>query len=332
MPALKTRRVSVLMPAYNAATTIAAAIRSMLAQSWTNLEMVVVDDGSTDATADIAEALGARDMRVRCIRQTNKGVAIALNAGLKACSGDYVARMDADDISLPWRIRRQVEFMDAHPDVAASGTAILPFQSRAPWIGLPTRMPTDDDGVRTRLLFNPPIMHPTAILRRSIVERDDFYATSMPQAQDYELWSRLALTQRLSNIPTVCLFYRRSANSISSGRRQEQQERARALRLRNLALLCGEEFAAYYGDSHAEMMERRYTPLALVEGMPSYVARLVAQAGMDRRVIENLWLGYCAGYIRAGGDGFRLYAKISPHLTHAAFLRMLAIVDLLQRS
>jgi len=303
--------VSVLIPAHNAATTLHASVRSILRQSWTNLEVIVVDDGSTDETTAVLERLATSDARVRRLHQPNQGVAAALNTGLRQCSGHYVARMDADDISLPWRIRRQVAFMERNPDVAASGTGILPFQTNPHRLGMPASFPQDDVGVRTRLMFNPPIMHPTAIIRRDIVDTDDFYDPGILEAQDYALWTRLARRHRLSNISDICVCYRRTTASISHSRREQQQSRARDLRLANLTTLCGHTFTARYAFSHAEMMARRFVGPSPLEHMPHYVKALLAMPGVSRRIVEDTWFGYCLAYARAGGNGAALFEAIS---------------------
>lgn len=322
-------QVSVLIPAHNAATTLHASVRSILRQSWTNLEVIVVDDGSTDETAAVVERLAASDTRVRLFHQPNQGIAAALNAGLRECSGRYVARMDADDISLPWRIRRQVDFMERHPTVAASGTGVLPFQNRPFRIGVPALFPEDSQGIHTRLMFNPPIMHPTAIIRREIVDTEEFYDSTMPEAQDYALWTRLARRHRLSNISDICLFYRRSSGSISQSRRAQQQARARELRLENLAALCGDAFAARHAPLHLEMMDRRFEQPSLLAEMPGYVEALLAMPGVSRRTVENTWFGYCLAYSRTGREAAALFAEVrSARMTERGLLlRALALLS-----
>lgn len=301
--------VSVLIPAYNAAATLAPALRSILTQTWRALEVVVVDDGSTDGTRTLLDDFARRDRRIRVVSKPNGGIVTALNHGWALCAGDYVARMDADDLSLPWRIGCQVRHMERNPALAASGTGILPFQARFPFVGLPARFPADDAGVRTRLLFNPPIMHPTAIFRRALLGSDAPYSSAMPQAEDYELWTRLAASHRLGNIPAVCLLYRRSMGSISQSRREDQACQATALRLRNLSSALGAEFAQRHADSHAELMLRRHAPDALVRGLPDYVETLLAQESLSSSVIAQVWLSYCASFRRQGGDGDRLYRQ-----------------------
>jgi len=298
------------MPAYNAAHTLKSSLLSILCQTWRCLEVVVINDGSTDETGKVLARIARKDSRVRVIERSNGGIVAALNQGWSECSGTYVARMDADDISLPWRLATQVAYMERHRDVAASGTGILPFQTGAPFLGLPARFPTDEAGIRTRLLFNPPIMHPTAIFRRSMLPAEAPYSTLMPQAEDYELWSRLASTHRYGNIGTIGLLYRRTASSISSMRRDEQLQQASALRIQNLARTIGDDFAIHHGAEHVELMARRHSPLELVDRLPNLVDELSASALLSWAVLRQVWFSYCLSLSRAGGHGSSLFGRV----------------------
>jgi hypothetical protein len=163
-------------------------------------------------------------------------------------------------------------------------------------------------GIRTRLLFNPPILHPTAIIRSSVICDGDFYDRTMPQAQDFELWSRLSREHRLGNISDICLLYRKAAGAISERLRGEQQARADAIRVANLIERCGSAFGERHMASHIEMMARRFEAPTPAEHMPGYVRDLLDQPGLSRAVIERTWLSYCIDYSRAGGDGAALLA------------------------
>lgn len=303
--------MSVLMPAYNAGKTLRWAIDSIVRQSWQALELIVVNDGSNDNTATVLADCARHDSRIRVVNRANGGIVAALNDGWQECTGDYVARMDADDFSMPWRLALQVGYMQRNPEIAASGTAILPFQAKLPLVGLPAHFPVDDVGIRTRLLFNPPIMHPTAIVRRSVFGTSVPYSTAMPQAEDYELWTRLAATHRLGNIRTLCLLYRRSATSISNSRRDEQMKQADTLRLRNLAHASGQAFASQHAERHLELMRRRHTPASLVASLPDYVTCLLEQPALSKAVVSRFWFSYCIDYTRAGGDGAALFRQVA---------------------
>ncbi|MFD1958687.1 glycosyltransferase family 2 protein [Novosphingobium panipatense] len=114
-------RVSVLLPCYNGAAYLEEAVRSILLQTFADFELIVVDDGSTDATADILARMGRRDPRLRVVRQPNGGIVAALNTAIAHARGEYIARMDADDVSFPERFAFQVAWLDAHPATVLVG-------------------------------------------------------------------------------------------------------------------------------------------------------------------------------------------------------------------
>ena len=206
--------VSVILPIYNGAAHLAEAIESVLTQSFRDLELIAIDDGSSDDSAAIARA--AADGRVRVIVQENRGLAATLNRGLELAGGRYVARQDHDDIALPGRLERQVAFLDAHPAVAMVGTwaAIL---GAADEPERHHRHPCDDAPLRFALLFDNPFVH-SSVMARTAVLRDVGGYTTDPARQppeDYELWSRVARGHEVANIPEVLQCYREVQGSMS---------------------------------------------------------------------------------------------------------------------
>lgn len=195
--------ITVLLPAYNAESFIAEAVMSILRQGYTNFELLIIDDGSTDRTGEILEDLAARDKRIALHRRENRGLIATLNEGLALCRTELVARMDADDIALPNRLAMQKDFMDAHPEVAVCGSdmvtqesgkmLVYPRQERCP----------------VACLFGSPLAHPTVIFRKSIVESLGGYGKEMLFAEDYDLWARIiASGLKMANIPQPLLVYR----------------------------------------------------------------------------------------------------------------------------
>jgi len=187
-------RVSVLIPAYNAESTIEAALASILRQSCADFEVVVVNDGSTDSTPCILESIRARDERVRLIHVEQGGIIRALNTGLSACEGEFVARMDADDISHPERLRLQVEMMDARPDISVCSCLICMFP-RANVLGGMERYerwlnslvaPAD---ISRDIFVESPVAHPSVMLRKKeLIEVGGYQEHGW--AEDYDLWLR----------------------------------------------------------------------------------------------------------------------------------------------
>ncbi|MCB9170786.1 MAG: glycosyltransferase family 2 protein [Flavobacteriales bacterium] len=207
-------RVSVLIPVFNKATFVKEAVRSVLDGSWKDLEVVAVDDASTDDSLRILEDIG--DRRIRIVRHaSNLGPAAAANTGIAAARGEYIVRLDADDIAVPERIARQVAFMDAHPDVGASGGWLQLFGDReVTW-----KFPLSDDDARAGLLFGVPVSQGASIMRREVLERHGLrYDPAWPRVgEDWLFWARLASVGRIANLDEPMTLYRRGANNITRG-------------------------------------------------------------------------------------------------------------------
>jgi glycosyltransferase involved in cell wall biosynthesis len=215
-------RVSVILAAYNAERFLAAAIESVLAQTFGDFELVVIDDGSTDSTRPIASAFAARDDRVRVISRPNTGQVVAAIDGIAASSAPLIARMDADDVCLPHRLERQVAFMDAHPEVVLLGGAYELIDEDDRLLRTMTQ-PTDDASLQRRCLEGTtPICQPLAMFRRDAYDRAGGYDRAFDAAEDLELWLRLGEVGRLACLPDVLLRYRQHAGSISETRQQRQ--------------------------------------------------------------------------------------------------------------
>ncbi len=230
---LEMPRISVIMPAYNAEAYIGEAIDSILAQTFSDFELLVIDDGSSDSTPEIIESYS--DPRVRLVRNPhNMGVARTLNHGLDLAVGEYIARMDADDIALPERFARQVAFMDAHPEVAVCACAISFFgASRGTrfFSTLPGQLKVD-------LLFGNCFAHPTVMLRAALFGREGYrYDPSFSRMEDFDLWCRVAEKHALAAIPEILLSYRIHPNQITQNPTPENTEQRRAIAERHLAQL-----------------------------------------------------------------------------------------------
>lgn len=206
--------VSIVLPVYNGATYLRQAIDSVLAQSFSAIELIAIDDGSTDDSAAIVD--GYSDPRIVLLRQENRGLPATLNRGIAHARGRYVARQDHDDVSLPDRISKQVTFLDAHPDIAMVGTwaAILDESGQANRFH---RHPCDPATLEFELLFDNPFVHSSVMVRRSVLEEVGGYATDRSRRfpEDYELWSRIARRHPVANIPEVLQFYREVTGSLS---------------------------------------------------------------------------------------------------------------------
>ena len=207
-------KLSVILPVYNGLPYLEEAIKSVLHQSFRNFELLVINDGSTDGSMALIEKLD--DPRVRFFQQENKGLAATLNGAISLSRGQYIARQDQDDVCFPLRFQKQVEFLDAHPDVGMVGT------SAEIWVGneRTNRLlehPTDDPSLKFNLLFNNYFVHSSIMIRRSVLEEVGGYSEdkSRQPPEDYELWSRVMRKYKVSNLPEVLMAYREVPSSMS---------------------------------------------------------------------------------------------------------------------
>lgn len=229
-----TDRVSVLLATRNRAQLVARALASLRAQTHSALEILVLDDGSSDATPQWLDRLASEEPRLRWFRrEQSQGLASALNALLAWSTGRWLARMDDDDVAYPQRIERQLAHMRAEKlDVCGSG-----YRRVAGWRRSIARPPTEHDRILGELLFQPPLLHPSVMIRREVFERHGAYSETAPHAEDYQLWVRLMPFVRFGNCPEVLLDYTLSAAQVSRRHNAQQVETARALRVQALRQL-----------------------------------------------------------------------------------------------
>lgn len=197
-------KISVLTAVYNSAELIRPAIESVLNQTFGDFEWVIINDATPDNSIEIIERYN--DPRIKIYHnETNMGLAASLNKGLALCTGEYIARMDTDDVCYPNRFERQIAFMDAHPEVAIAGSWVnLTGEKKGVW-----KTPVSHEEIQCKLIFNSAIAHPTVIMRKEVVEKFKFrYDESLRRIQDYDLWVRASHLVKLANIPEVLLDYR----------------------------------------------------------------------------------------------------------------------------
>lgn len=212
--------VSVVLPAYNAGPYIAEAINSILNQTFTDFELIVVNDCSTDTTEQ--EILAIADSRIQYIKNAqNSGLIYNLNLSFSLAKGKYIVRMDADDISLPTRIAEQVGFMEANTKVGICGTWFESFGTQ----NTIAQYETENDAIKLRMLYQCHFCHPTVILRKSIIAENNLtYDRAFIHAEDYELWGRMAFMTGFANIGQVLLKYRIHGENVSQKHSDVQGE------------------------------------------------------------------------------------------------------------
>ena len=211
--------ISVVLPTYNAAPYLGAALVSIRDQTWTDFEVIVVDDGSTDESAAIVRTFVEKDRRFRYVRQSNDGVAAALNACIRLARGQWVARMDADDIAHPDRLRLQLEFLLGHPGVDVISAGFEKFQAGAQSIHI--THPAAPELISLLLVFCCPICHPLVMAHRRVFDTHLYKRGQM--AEDHELWCRVIEQYSVTNLQMELLRYRVHQQSETSRRRRNMR-------------------------------------------------------------------------------------------------------------
>lgn len=220
-------RVTVLMPVYNGEKHLREALESILCQTFKDFEFLVVDDGSTDRSVEIIKSY--QDPRIRLMHNgTNHGLIYSLNEGMALATGEYVARMDCDDISLPERFARQVAFLDTHPEIGACGTWFRKFGAANKVL----RWKEDPESVRCGFIFGPMLSHPTVMFRRALFEKHNLrYSSDYVHAEDYELWVRALRYMKFANLGEVLLLYRVHPQQLTERMSEGQIHSAGKVRL-----------------------------------------------------------------------------------------------------
>jgi glycosyltransferase involved in cell wall biosynthesis len=207
--------VSVLLPCCNAAATLPACLDSLASQTLTDIEIILVDDGSTDATADLLRERARRDARFRGVSQPHGGIIPALNRGLAACSAPLVARMDADDLCHPTRLEKQSALLAARPELAAAGCLVRGFPPEEVRAGFAIYLDwlnalTEPAEIAREIFIESPLPHPSVMLRRVWLEQAGGYQDH-GWAEDYDLWLRLHLAgAQFAKVPETLLDWRES--------------------------------------------------------------------------------------------------------------------------
>lgn len=275
--------VTVLMAVHNGARFVEEAIGSVLRQRFSDFELLIVDDGSTDDTPGRMSAFG--DERIRRVRNdTNLGLTRSLNQGLALARGALIARQDADDISHPGRLAAQVDFLRREPGVAVLGTQACMIDTgrrrvrTAPW-----PKSTSNRAIKWQLMFDSPFIHSSVIFRKSVVLALGGYDESFATSQDFELWSRVAAAgHEMRNLPETLLDFRVHDTSVSTGYRLNSVAKLHAVLLDNLvAQLGAAAVPAGWPDTWIRMNNPRVFPASrdapwlVAEGIRSIYVRFI---------------------------------------------------------
>ena len=256
--------VSVVMAVKNGERFLEKSVRSILAQTLRNFELIVVDDGSNDRTAEILDRFG--DVRMKIVTQPNRGLAASLNRGVSLARTDVIARMDADDVAMPERLEKQLEFLRSNPDVGVVGSATVVINGSGDELRQWTPAISGHD-IRNALMRANQFAHASVMFSKSVFNDVGGYS-DMPFAQDYDLWLRVAGVSKVANLQEPLLFRRETAGQFGTERETQQIRWAVRARL-------------------SAMQRRDYSPLAarhiikpaMASIMPGPLRELLRRAG-----------------------------------------------------
>jgi len=313
---MKAPALTVLMPVYNGEEFLREAVESILNQTFTDFEFLIIDDGSTDRTPGILSEYARQDSRIRLERnERNMQIAATLNKGLALAAAPIIARMDADDVSLPDRLEKQVEFMREHPEVTVCG-GVISIYGATDEIWLPS---IEHEAIRAQLLFESCLYHPTVMYRKAqLGAYAGGYDISMPPAEDYDLWARLSMSPgaRFANLPEIICRYRiYDKDKTYEARKQAKADLVREKLLRHIGLSPSEkEFRAHLALSLRPKMHSRSDLWACQKWLKKLrAAALAAEPAYGGEELERelkvRWLALCENNIAASAFGLTYFAS-----------------------
>lgn len=300
------------MAVHNGAPYLLEAVQSILDQTLGDFEFIVVDDASSDESRMLIESL--KNERIELfVNAKQQGLSKSLNRGIEAAGGEYIARMDHDDVSMRSRLAEQVAFLEENSEVDIVGTWARTI-GRAPeqtW-----QYPAKDADIRSEFVFNSCLVHSSVMWRRSVFEKHGLaYDPNVKRAQDYELWTRAKQNVRFANIPKVLLQYRIHQASVGSRFGDEQRAVADTVREREIAQLRVDASTAELALHHSISRWEFPQEIEGLKALETWLLKLhennqretVYPSGAFSRALEQRWWAACRANIRAGLAAWRAY-------------------------
>ena len=231
--------ISVLMPVYNSEKFLSFAIKSILEQTYKNFEFIIIDDGSTDSSSSIINEFVLRDNRIKFIQNNkNFGISLSLNKGLEISRGIYVARMDADDISIKERFEIQIEAFEKYPNFGIIGSSANYINSNGKNLGY-FPVPLSNIEIKWYSLFRSPFIHPSIMMKKEILDKNSMtYRDIFLYTEDYDLWSRLIPLTNAMNLKKPLLHYRVYPQSSNISKKNFQVKNTQLIALNNINKYC----------------------------------------------------------------------------------------------
>ena len=308
----KNNTVSVVMSVYNSEYYLREAINSILNQTFADFEFLIVDDGSTDNSLEIIRSFS--DKRIVLIQnEKNLGLAVSLNKAIRLAKGKYIARMDADDIAMPFRLYKQVSFMERniHLDLSGSWVKVFGAVKSVVW-----KYPASTDEIKAEILFNSTFAHPSVIYRRDIfLKKGLLYDESVKRGQDYELWSRVVKSCKVENIQEVLLHYRIHDKQVGKVYQSGQANTAKAIRLnllKDLGLNTADmEYSVHEKLSYYKTLDMHKASNWLVKLIEANKeARYCDEKVFNKVMVSRFWDTY-SGRLKLFNGSLSLFAKSS---------------------
>ncbi len=317
------------MPVFNGEKYLNTAIESILNQSYSHFEFLILDDGSTDQSITIVKSY--RDSRINhIISPQNCGIEKTLNKGLELAQGEYIARMDCDDISYPNRLERQLSYMEQHPDIGVLGASMQLLENRRK-TGI-RRWPSTDEEIKIHLLFQNPLSHPVVMMRKESIA-EFRYPEECKYAEDYRFWTVLADHTNFANLPDTLLHYRVHEAQITEKQAALSNTAARAARQHYLKSrfenITDEELLV-----HHQLAERdRYIELKSAKLWIEKIAELNRAKGFFQQeklvqVLAMIWWRCCRNNRTTGLGTWGIYrssylSRVPLDRPHHAMIYML---------
>lgn len=311
---MSTPLVTVLMSVYNGEKYLREAIESILCQTYGNIEFLIINDASTDRTAEIIQSYNNKRIRFFS-NEVNLKLTASLNKGIDLAQGKYIARMDADDISLPERIEKQVAFMEQHPEVGLCGTFVMNIGTNDEYV--PPYKTTHDE-IKFKLFFETHFPHPSAMLRKSVLDEHSLkYDTVNTVAQDYELWNKMVTFCEVAILPEP-LVKKRSHPEMTSVKKGEEQLKVvknihREL-MQKLGVVPGEQtldiYERYLKGTLPKTKEELFALLDLFDKLiaGNVKSKIYRSDLFDRFFAEKYWM-LCTTSSRYGIEVYKKYKK-----------------------
>ena len=309
--------VTVLMPVYNGESYLCEAIESILQQSYTNFEFLILNDGSSDRSEEIIRSY--TDSRIRLINNaTNMQLIATLNRGLDQAQGKYIVRMDADDISLPQRIERQVEWLEKNPEYGLVGSWFEDFNGTDTIRTI--KYSSDDTHIRIRHLYQTHIAHPTAVLRKSVIDKHNLrFDPDFVHGEDYAFWVQMSAYCKLSNYPEMLVRKRDHPQNVSNKYAQIQSDtcaRVKQEQFRQMGLdVSRDEIELYtrfanpdwaFSKEEMEMMHFLLEKMARENERTSFISM-----GALKTYLAEKWFHLCLQNRKIGKTGLSWWNRLS---------------------